>query len=80
MRCFKFPSTLYKGPYDPTTATSMKTSLKNRLHIILNFFAIIPISPVTYKKGIFAGAEERGTRSSSDRDGRIYRLAVPVPK
>ena len=27
-----------------------------------------------------AGAEERGTRSSSDRDGRIYRLAVPVPK
>ena len=27
-----------------------------------------------------AGAEERETRSSSDRDGRIYRLAVPVPK
>ena len=27
-----------------------------------------------------AGAEERATRSSSDRDGRIYRLAVPVPK
>ena len=26
-----------------------------------------------------AGAEERGTRSSSDRDGRIFRLAVPVP-
>ena len=26
-----------------------------------------------------AGAEERATRSSSDRDGRIYRLAVPVP-
>ena len=31
-------------------------------------------------KGILAGAEERGTRSSSDRDGRIYRLAVRVPK
>ena len=27
-----------------------------------------------------AGAEERATRSSSDGDGRIYRLAVPVPK
>ena len=58
----------------------MKTSLKNRLRIILNIFAIIPIHPVTKKKGILAGAEERGTRSSSDRDGRIYRLAVPVPK
>ena len=32
------------------------------------------------KKGDLAGAEERGTRSSSDRDGRIYRLAVPVLK
>ena len=27
-----------------------------------------------------AGAEERGTRSSSDIVGRIYRLAVAVPK
>ena len=43
-------------------------------------FAIIPIRHVTLKKGILAGAEERGTRSSSDRDGRIYRLAFPVPK
>ena len=29
--------------------------------------------------GILARAEERGTRSSSERDGRIFRLAVPVP-
>ena len=42
--------------------------------------AIIPIRPGTEKKGILAGAEQRETRSSSDRDGRIYRLAVPVPK
>ena len=42
-------------------------------------FRDYPNSPC-YKKGIFAGAEERGTFSSSDRDGRIYRLAVPVPK
>ena len=27
-----------------------------------------------------AGAEERGMHPSSDRDGRIYRLAVPIPK
>ena len=32
-----------EGPYDPTTVTSMKTSLKNRLPILLNVFAIIPI-------------------------------------
>ena len=54
--------------------------MKNRLRIILNFFAIIPIRLVSQKKGILAGAEERGTRLSSDRDSRIYRLAVPVPK
>ena len=43
-------------------------------------FAIILIRPVTQKKRILAGSEERGTRSSSDRDGGIYRLAVPVTK
>ena len=58
----------------------MNTSLKNRLRIILNFFAVIPIRPDTSKKGIFSGAEERGTRSRSGRHGRIYRLGVPVPK
>ena len=57
----------------------MKTSLKNRLRIFLNFFAIIPIRPVTYKKGILAGAEARGTRSSLDRDSIIDRLTVTVP-
>ena len=31
-------------------------------------------------KRILARAEERGTLSSSDREGRIYRLVVPVPK
>ena len=29
-------------PYDPTTATSMKKSLKNKLRILSNHFAIIP--------------------------------------
>ena len=36
----------HQGPYNPTW-TSMKTSLKNRLSILLNVFAIIPIRPVT---------------------------------
>ena len=45
-----------------------------------NCFTIIPIRPVTSKKRSLAGAGERGTRSSSDRDGRTYRLAVPVRK
>ena len=35
------------GSYDPTTATSMKTLLKNRLRILLDVFAIIPVRPVT---------------------------------
>ena len=58
----------------------MKMSLKNRLRILLNVFAIIPIRPVTKKKGILVGAEERGPRPSLERDGGIYRLAVPVLK
>ena len=58
----------------------METSLKNSLRILLNFFAIISIRPVTYKKGILLEAEERGPRPRSDRDGRMYRLAVPVLK
>ena len=37
----------------------MKTSLKNRLLILLNFFAIIPKSLCYLKEGNF-GAEERG--------------------
>ena len=41
---------------------------------------IIPRRPVTKKKGIYFGAEERSLRPSSDRDGRIYRLAVSVLK
>ena len=69
-----------QGPYDPTTATSMKTSLKSRLCILLDVFAIIRIRPVTQKKGILVGAEEWGPRPSSDGDGRSYRLVVPALK
>ena len=32
-----------QGPYGPTTKTSMKTSLKNRVRIFSLFFAIILI-------------------------------------
>ena len=37
----------YQAPYDATRVTSMKTSLKNRLRILLNHFMIIPGRPVT---------------------------------
>ena len=41
---------------------------------------IFPSRPVTKKKGIYFGAEQRELGPSSDRDGRIYRLAVSVLK
>ena len=37
-------------PYDTTTSTSIKTSLNNRLHILLNICAIILICHVTLIK------------------------------
>ena len=57
-------------PYDTTTSTSMKTSLNNRLHILLNICAIILICHVTLikKKGILFGAEERWPRPILDSD------------
>ena len=54
----------------------MKTSLKNKLRILSVFFMIYSRGPVILKKGIWVGAEEKGPRQSSDRDGRIYRLVV----
>ena len=44
------------------------------------FCAIIPRDSVTQKKGIWAGAEEKGLHPSSDKHCRIYGLAIPVPK
>ena len=38
---------IYEGPYDPSTATSMKTFLKNRLRILSNHLAIIQSRPVS---------------------------------
>ena len=58
----------------------MKTSLKNRLRILLNSLAIIPIRSVIKKKWILIGAEEREPRPNLDTNGRIYRLAVLVLK
>ena len=44
----------------------MKTSLKNRLHILSLFFVIIPRGPaIAYKKGFWVGAEEKGPSPSS---------------
>ena len=47
-----WPRYLEKEPYDPTTATTMKTSLKNRIRILSNVFAIIPSHPIISKKRI----------------------------
>ena len=59
----------------------MKRSLKNRLRSLLNFFRDYPNSPRYLKEGNFGvGAEERGLRPNSDRDGKIYCLVVPVLK
>ena len=58
----------------------MKTSLKNRPRILSNYFAINPSRPVTQKKVNLVGAEGVGPRPSSDRDNKIFRLAVPVLK
>ena len=44
------------------------------------FFRDYSKGPSYLKEGNWVGAEEKGPRPSSDRDGRIYRLAVSVPK
>ena len=58
----------------------MKKSLKNRLRVLYNFFALIPSHPVTWKESSSVGTEEVGPRPISDRESKIYRLAVPVLK
>ena len=58
----------------------MKTSLKNRPRILSNYFAINPGRPVTQKKVNLIGAEGTGPRPISDRDSKIFGLAVPVLK
>ena len=58
----------------------MKTSLKNRLRVLYNLFALIPGHPVTWKERSSVGTEEGGPRPISERESEIYRLAVPVLK
>ena len=55
------------------------------LFLINKIFILVLLNDLTklsfiLKKGIWVGAEEEGPRPSSDRDGRIYLLAVTVPK
>ena len=56
-------------------------SLKKYTSHYFTFFAIIQGAQLLKRLvGIWVGAEGKGLRPSSDRDGKIYRLAVPVPK
>ena len=53
----------------------MKTSQKNAMDSASFFFRDYPKRRESYVR-----AEEMEPRPSSDRDGRLYRLAVPVLK
>ena len=64
-----------QGPYDPTTATPMKTSLKNRLRVLWNFFALIPSH---LKVGKLGWNWREGIASEFREESKIYRLADPV--
>ena len=63
---------------DPTTATSMKTSLRNRLRILSNRFAIIPSRPNTLKKREFMLELKRGGRTRVQRE-MVEFIALPFP-
>ena len=57
-----------------------KCRWKNRLPIISLFFAIFQGAQLLKRlEGTWVGGEEKGLRPSSDRDGRIYRLAIQFP-
>ena len=68
---------IQQGPYHPTTSTPLKTSLKKTTLRPLKLFHPYTESPS--KKASKVGTKERGQRPSSERDSKIYRLAVPVP-
>ena len=71
----------YEGPYDQTTATSMTTPLKNRLRI--PFQTILQLSQVAQllkRREVMLEQKRGGHSRVQERDGRIYRLAVPVLK
>ena len=53
---------------------------ENRLRILSPFFRDYSKGPSYLKEGNLVGAEEKGTRPSSYRHDRIYRLAVFVSK
>ena len=65
-------------PYDPTTATSIKSSLKDRLRILFNHFAIILSRSVTKKKETFFLELMRGGWTEFRQRGRIYRCYCQI--
>ena len=63
--------------YDPTTATSIKSSLKDRLRILFTHFAIILSRPITKKKETFVGTDERGL--GRVQTAGVEYIALPFP-
>ena len=56
----------------------MKTSLKNRVRILLDVFAIISICPVTYKRREFGLELKRGGRARVQTEMGEF-IASPFP-
>ena len=69
---------VFWGAYDLTTATSMKTSLKNRLCVLSNHLAIIPQVAHLLKRREFMLELKRGgrTRVQTELEESI---ALPYP-
>ena len=68
----------YYGPYDPTTATSMKTSLKNTLRILSLFVCDYPKGPTYLKEGILGGSWREET-APGVQTGMVEFIALPFP-
>ena len=72
------PSSLnYKGPYDPTTATSMKTSLKNRLRILSLFSRLFQGTQLLKRREF--GLELKRRDRAQVLTGIVQFIGLPFP-
>ena len=72
------PSSLnYEGPYDPTTATSMKTSLKNRLRILSLFSRLFQGAQLLKRREF--GLELKRRDRAQVLTGIVQFIGLPFP-